>query len=40
LIESLPLVEKVVDPFGSGPWPCRNPLPGVLGEEAILEKSR
>lgn len=34
LIESLPIVE-VNNPFGTGPWPCRNPLAEHYGQSVI-----
>jgi hypothetical protein len=36
LIESLPLVEAS-NPFGPGPWPCRNPLAEHYGQPVIMD---
>ena len=36
LIESLPLAD-VTSPFGTGPWPCRNPLAKHRGQPVITD---
>ncbi len=36
LIESLPLA-NVSNPFGTGPWPCRNPLAGHYDQPVIID---
>jgi transposase-like protein len=37
LIEALPLAAGEIQPFGQGPWPCRNPLAGHCGRPVITD---